>query len=809
MLVPQIQIRAQVGKWDLKLGHQQRKSRKSRGEEPPVYDIEDIADRIVSLSKGLFRVFAAVISIHLVHHWETLKWNSMSKSAVLGTIVGMMVTRKYHNNRRSRYERKMMYRVMEEEEDQLVKVLIKQAYWASRETSEQQEFLSKLLRNVWKHYDTAVCNQVKEQIGPLLQKNKPVFLSSIELMNFSLGLNSPKVNYMKVENSDNDEEIIIRGEMEWHGEPQIILLVTFPVGSYMTVHIRHITCKGQFKLILGPMKDQIPGFAGLSFSLEIPPSLVLDVVLNGTPPGVQSGVLSTLQTWVQPFVLYTVLRKMLIWPMRIFVPMGELTKEEVEKYDANNCGILHIIVHECSELRADKSKYATAALVFTLLPAVPVKFTLPVGQKQSTPQDKWFFVKEEDQYLYMALSKPEYAYESRLNEFLYEDLQSGRAFVKIQDLEDGQYIDKEIDFGLGSFRDEGGTGVGEGKVKAEIAYVSMETLQKGWRRRSATVEKPVVHRGILLVKVVKATGVWNNTDEPHESYTIVKVEKEQNQTGTVTVNNDPVWNEEFEYFYVSVQQNLVVEVFDEGGIFSGKFIQQQSMAGRVSIPLVDIAAMPRMEKFRESYFLSALDIVQFGSVKKGKVFLEMTWIPLDDIPIGRAMITSKRGSLGVLIMKADALVSSDWFDKKPDAQVVLHFNDVTRRTDMIDEEPFPEWFEEFWWDKMYPIGELSMEIMDKGLVDSTLGVITINVNLVATTPGNIQTRTVHVGDADSGQGTLQFQIVWMDGTQDQEDPRVTWPLMRKPKERRRKVVNALDWPSMADILEEVSTKHKQ
>eukprot|EP01026_Neomeris_dumetosa_P081639 TRINITY_DN92083_c1_g1_i1.p3 TRINITY_DN92083_c1_g1~~TRINITY_DN92083_c1_g1_i1.p3 ORF type:complete len:119 (+),score=2.86 TRINITY_DN92083_c1_g1_i1:111-467(+) len=110
-MLPKIQISAKIGTWQLTIGHRQKKRTRKRGQEAIVYNVDDVADRIVSLSNALFRMFAVFVSIYCAQNWESLPWTAAKRGAAIGATIGFLFARKYNKNRKSRFNRITMYRI--------------------------------------------------------------------------------------------------------------------------------------------------------------------------------------------------------------------------------------------------------------------------------------------------------------------------------------------------------------------------------------------------------------------------------------------------------------------------------------------------------------------------------------------------------------------------------------------------------------------------------------------------------------------------------------------------------------------------
>lgn len=83
-------------------------------------------------------------------------------------------------------------------------------------------------------------------------------------------------------------------------------------------------------------------------------------------------------------------------------------------------------------------------------------------------------------------------------------------------------------------------------------------LDDGYGNRSA------IHKGLFFLRLLKAYNLKNidGTSTTVDSYCILSMGTEEVRRSRVVKDTlDPKWNENFEWFNVSVKENLIIEVF--------------------------------------------------------------------------------------------------------------------------------------------------------------------------------------------------------------------------------------------------------
>lgn len=117
----------------------------------------------------------------------------------------------------------------------------------------------------------------------MLEQYRPVILSSLKFSKFTLGTVAPQFTGVSIiENGENG--ITMELEMNWDGNPSIVLDIKTRVGLALPVQVKDIGFTGVFRLIFKPLVDEFPCFGAVCCSLRqkvlyllLKPSLILEI----------------------------------------------------------------------------------------------------------------------------------------------------------------------------------------------------------------------------------------------------------------------------------------------------------------------------------------------------------------------------------------------------------------------------------------------------------------------------------------------------------------------------------------------------
>lgn len=243
---------------------------------------------------------------------------------------------------------------------------------------------------------------------------------------------------------------------------------------------------------------------------------------------------------------------------------------------------------------------------------------------------------------------------------------------------------------------------------------------------------------------------------------------------------DPEWNENFEWFYVSVKDELLVEILDEG-----RFMD--TSLGFLKIPAESIALAAKKTT------LGVVDATLEVQGGQGEVQMQMEWVPLDDNPIRKKRLRKRdmdlstlvsaapRGMLVVRLLGAKNLDNLD-YGSSQSTYCVLKVRGREQRSIVSSGKGDPTWKETFSWQSIKGSDILDASIFCKGAMkDSLLGRCIIKLDECTRNPNEVHLVVKSLSDSKLDLpvgGNLSVQLHWTWGpSQNGEKPMPlpVWP----------------------------------
>ncbi|KAK2986217.1 hypothetical protein RJ640_010051 [Escallonia rubra] len=113
----------------------------------------------------------------------------------------------------------------------------------------------------------AASELIKANVEPILEQYRPVISSSLKFSKFTLGTVAPQFTGVSIL-EDGSDGITMELEMQWDGNPSIILDIKTRLGVALPVQVKNIAFTGVFRLIFKPLVDAFPCFGAVCFSLR-------------------------------------------------------------------------------------------------------------------------------------------------------------------------------------------------------------------------------------------------------------------------------------------------------------------------------------------------------------------------------------------------------------------------------------------------------------------------------------------------------------------------------------------------------------
>ncbi|KAF8400599.1 hypothetical protein HHK36_013898 [Tetracentron sinense] len=128
-------------------------------------------------------------------------------------------------------------------------------------------WLNHHLTKIWPYVDEAASELIRTSVEPTLEQYTPVILSSLKFSKFTLGTVAPQFTGVSII-EDGGGGITMELELQWDGNPSIILDIKTRLGVVLPVQVKNIGFTGVFRLIFKPLVDEFPCFGAVCYSLR-------------------------------------------------------------------------------------------------------------------------------------------------------------------------------------------------------------------------------------------------------------------------------------------------------------------------------------------------------------------------------------------------------------------------------------------------------------------------------------------------------------------------------------------------------------
>ncbi|KAL7150920.1 hypothetical protein ABFS83_05G145900 [Erythranthe nasuta] len=474
---------------------------------------------------------------------------------------------------------------------------------------------------VFSEKQKAASDIIRNAVEPILEQYRSSIMSSLKFSKLTLGTVAPQFTGVSIIEGDSDE-IIMELELQWDGNPNIVLDIKTRVGVPLPIQVKNIGFTGVFRLIFKPLVDEFPCFGAICYSLRQKKSLDFTLKVVGgdvsSIPGISDALEETIRNAVEDFT----------WPVRQIIPIlpGDYSYLELKPV-----GTLEVKLIEAKALTnkdiIGKSDPFVELFIRPLRHRIQTSKTI---NNQTNPiwNEHFEFVVEDFSTQHLTIR----VYD---NEGIQTSEFIGCAQLPLTELEPGKVKDvwlklvKDLDIQRDQKK--------RGQVHLEILYYPLNgeselynpfdpdfrltLVEKAFKHANDTdpsksaspMKRDVIIRGVLSVTVISAenlpaTDLFGKSD-PFVELTMKKSDQ-KNKTRVVTDTLNPEWNQTFEFVVEDgLHELLILEVYDHDTFGKEKM-------GRCIMTLTRAILE---QEFRDSF--------PIDGTESGRLNLRLKWTP--------------------------------------------------------------------------------------------------------------------------------------------------------------------------------------
>ncbi|KAG2239515.1 hypothetical protein Bca52824_091660 [Brassica carinata] len=484
------------------------------------------------------------------------------------------------------------------------------------------------LEKIWPYVNEAASELIRSSVEPVLEQYTPAMIASLKFSKLTLGTVAPQFTGVSIlENESGPNGITMELEMQWDGNPKIVLDIKTLLGVALPIEVKNVGFTGVFRLIFKPLVDEFPCFGALSYSLREKKGLDFTLKVVGgeltSIPGISDAIEETILDAIEDSIT---------WPVRKIIPIlpGDYSDLELKPVGTLDVKLVQAKDLSNKDLIGKSDPYA---VVFVRPLPNKTKKTKTISNSLNPIWNEHFEFVVEDvstQHLTVRVFDDEGVGSSQL---------IGAAQVPLHELEPGKVKDIWLMLvkDLVVQRDT----KNRGQVQVELLYCplgkesgfknpfnpnfSLTILEKVLKPESedsdatdvkssqSPKKKDVIVRGVLSVTVVAAEDLpavdFMGKADPFVAITLKKSEA-KSKTRVVPDSLNPVWNQTFDFVVEDALHDLLIlEVWDHDKFGKDKI-------GRVIMTLTRVMLEG---EFQEWY---ALD-----GAKSGKLCVHLKWTP--------------------------------------------------------------------------------------------------------------------------------------------------------------------------------------
>ncbi|CAN4094602.1 unnamed protein product [Withania somnifera] len=474
--------------------------------------------------------------------------------------------------------------------------------WVVFSNQQKLTWLNSHLEKLWPYVDEAASELVRSNVEPILEQYRPVILASLKFSKFTLGTVAPQFTGISII-EDGSEGITMELEMQWDGNPSIILDIKTYVGVALPVQVKNIGFTGIFRLIFRPLVDQFPCFGAVCYSLRQKKKLDFTLKVIGGDmtaiPGLSDAIEGTIRDAIEDSIT---------WPVRKVIPIlpGDYSDLELKP-----TGVLEVKLVQAKELTNKDliGKSDPFAVLYVRPLRDRMKKSKIINNDLNPIWNEHFEFVVEDPLTQHLVVK------------IYDDegLQSaeliGCAQIRLNELEPGKVKDIWLKLvkDLEIQRDQ----KNRGQVHLELLYcpngMSNGLSNPFAQNESMTSLERVLKNGAEGKEASPNAGENSKRREGKADPYVVLIMKKahiKNKTRVVNESLNPVWNQTFDFVVEDgLHDMLMLEVWDHdtfGKDFMGKCI-------------LTLTRVLMEGEYKDTY--------ELAEAKSGKLNLHLKWNP--------------------------------------------------------------------------------------------------------------------------------------------------------------------------------------
>ncbi|CAI0388629.1 unnamed protein product [Linum tenue] len=187
--------------------------------------------------------------------------------------------------------------------------------WVVFSQRQKLNWLNSHLTKIWPYVNEA-SELIKSSVEPTLEQYRPIILSSLKFSKFTLGTVAPQFTGVSILESDSSG-VTMELEMNWDGNPNIVLDVKTRLGVSLPVQVKDIGFTGVFTLIFKPLVEELPCFGAVCYSvLVVQKKFDFKLKVIGgditSIPGLSGALEDTIHNAIEDSIT---------WPVRKIVPI--------------------------------------------------------------------------------------------------------------------------------------------------------------------------------------------------------------------------------------------------------------------------------------------------------------------------------------------------------------------------------------------------------------------------------------------------------------------------------------------------------
>ncbi|XP_028067182.1 synaptotagmin-4-like [Camellia sinensis] len=187
--------------------------------------------------------------------------------------------------------------------------------WVVFTQRQKLTWLNVQLKKIWPYVNEAASELIRSSAEPILEQYRSVILSSLKFSKLTLGTVAPQFTGVSIIEGDA-KGITMELEMEWDGNPSIILDVKTRVGIGLPIQVKNIGFTGVFRLIFKPLVNEFPCFGAICYSLMEKKNMDFTLKVVGGElsaiPGISDAIEDTIRNAIEDSIT---------WPVRKIIPI--------------------------------------------------------------------------------------------------------------------------------------------------------------------------------------------------------------------------------------------------------------------------------------------------------------------------------------------------------------------------------------------------------------------------------------------------------------------------------------------------------